>query len=122
MHGWSLISGIINFLILAGVLYLFGRKLVGKMLSGRTERIVNDLNRSEEAKKNAAILRGTLGHADEQIRQQEEQIRAEATASARAESEKRGEDPWYHRSFGKKAQGTFRRSKTARCARPCDRS
>jgi len=92
MHGWSLISGIINFLILAGVLYLFGRKLVGKMLSGRTERIVNDLNRSEEAKKNAVILRGTLGHADEQIRQQEEQIRAEATASARAESEKRGEE------------------------------
>ena len=92
MHGWSLISGIINFLILAGVLYLLGRKLVGKMLSGRTERIVNDLNRSEEAKKNAAILRGTLGHADEQIRQQEEQIRAEATASARAESEKRGEE------------------------------
>jgi len=92
MHGWSLISGIINFLILAGVLYLLGRKLVGKMLSGRTERIVNDLNRSEEAKKNAVILRGTLGHADEQIRQQEEQIRAEATASARAESEKRGEE------------------------------
>ena len=92
MHGWSLISGIINFLILAGVLYLLGRKIVGKMLNGRTERIINDLNRSEEAKKNAAILRGTLGHADEQIRQQEEQIRAEATASARAESEKRGEE------------------------------
>ena len=92
MHGWSLISGIINFLILAGVLYLLGRKIVGKMLNGRTERIINDLNRSEEAKKNAVILRGTLGHADEQIRQQEEQIRAEATASARAESEKRGEE------------------------------
>ena len=92
MHGWSLITGIINFLILAGVLYLFGKKLVGKMLSGRTERIVKDLQRAEEARHNAEALRGASGHADEQIRQQDAQILAEAEDSARAESARRGED------------------------------
>ena len=92
MHGWSLIAGIINFLILAGVLYLFGKKLVGKMLSGRTERIVNDLRRADEARHNAEMLRGSLGHADEQIRQQDAQILSEAEDTARAESARRGED------------------------------
>ena len=47
MSGWTILYGIINFLILAGVLFLVGRKLVAKMLRDRRQKIENNLRRSE---------------------------------------------------------------------------
>ena len=77
MSGWTILYGLINFAILAGALYLIGRKLVAKMITGRREQVENDLRRSEEAKVNAVKLRRELEGSDERFAAQAERIRAD---------------------------------------------
>ena len=43
MSGWTILYGIINFAILATALYFIGRKMVANMISGRREKIVQEL-------------------------------------------------------------------------------
>ena len=80
MSGWTILYGIINFLILAGALFLIGRKMVAKMIASRRERIENDLRRSEEARENAVRLRKDLTHSGERREAQAEEIRRETEA------------------------------------------
>ena len=80
MSGWTILYGIINFLILAGALFLIGRKMVAKMIASRRERIENDLRRSEEARVNAVRLREDLTHSGERREAQAEEIRRETEA------------------------------------------
>ena len=60
MHGWTILYGIINFAILAAALYFIGRKMVANMISGRREKIVQELQSAEDAKVRAAELREDL--------------------------------------------------------------
>lgn len=57
MHGLEILYMVLNFVILAGALWLFGRKLVKKMFVGRRERIAQDLQDSQQAKEQAEALR-----------------------------------------------------------------
>ena len=77
MSGWTILYGIINFAILAAGLYFVGRKLVAKMISGRRDRIENDLQRSEEAKKHAVVLREDLKKAPQRHEAQAAELRRE---------------------------------------------
>ena len=44
MGGWNLLYGILNFLILAAVIYFAGRKIIIKMFRDRRDRVVKELN------------------------------------------------------------------------------
>ena len=56
MSGWSLVYNLINFAILAGVLFLVGRKLVVKALKSHRETIESDLKQSAESLEKAGAL------------------------------------------------------------------
>ena len=75
MHGWTILYGIINFAILAAALYFIGRKLVKNMISGRREKIVQELQSAEDAKLRAAELRESLKDSDQRREAQAEEIR-----------------------------------------------
>ena len=75
MHGWTILYGIINFTILAAALYFIGRKLVKNMISGRREKIVQELQSAEDAKLRAAELRESLKDSDQRREAQAEEIR-----------------------------------------------
>ncbi len=75
MHGWTILYGIINFAILAAALYFIGRKLVKNMISGRREKIVQELQSAEDAKVRAAELRESLKDSDQRREAQAEEIR-----------------------------------------------
>ena len=88
MSGWTILYGIINFLILAGALFLIGRKMVAGMIRSRREQIENDLQRSADAKEHAKALREDLKHSGRRLDEQTEQIRRETEARLQ---EQRGE-------------------------------
>ena len=54
MGGWNICYGLLNFAILAAILYFFGRKLVVNMFKTRRDRIAGDLERARQAEENAA--------------------------------------------------------------------
>ncbi len=56
MSGWNIFYGLLNFAILAAVLFFIGKKLVPKMLGGRQDQIKGDLERSAAASENAGKL------------------------------------------------------------------
>ena len=80
MSGWTILYGLINFVILAGVLYLIGRKLVAKMISGRREKIEQDLQSAEDAKQRAVGLREDLKNSGRRREAQAEEIRRDTEA------------------------------------------
>ena len=88
MSGWTILYGIINFLLLAGALFLIGRKMVAGMIRSRREQIENDLQRSADAKEHAKALREDLKHSGRRLDEQTEQIRRETEARLQ---EQRGE-------------------------------
>ena len=89
MHGWTILYGIINFAILAAVLYFIGRKLVKNMISSRREKIVQELQNAEDAKLRAVELRESLKDSDQRREAQAEEIRR---GLAMRLEETRGED------------------------------
>ena len=64
MSGWNIFSGLLNFAILAGVLFFIGKKLVPKMLGGRQDQIKGDLERSAAASENAGKLLDGINDAN----------------------------------------------------------
>ena len=80
MSGWTILYGLINFVILAGVLYLIGRKLVAKMISGRREKIEQALQSAEDAKQRAVGLREDLKNSGRRREAQAEEIRRDTEA------------------------------------------
>ena len=77
MSGWTILYGIINFAILAGALYLIGRKLVVNMIRSRREKIEHDLQSAQEARETAASLRESLRDGDRRREAQTEELRRE---------------------------------------------
>ena len=53
MSGWNIFYGLINFAILAGVLWLLGRKSAVKIFRGHREQVTRDLAASEAAAQNS---------------------------------------------------------------------
>ena len=86
MHGWTLLYGVINFLILAGALYLIGRKLVKKMIDGRSEKIRDDLQRAEQGHQRADELRQNMEDTDQALQRQAREILSQADEDAKARS------------------------------------
>ena len=56
MSGWNIFYGLINFAILAGALFLIGRKIVKGMLQKHRDEVAGGLEQSEQAAKNAVEL------------------------------------------------------------------
>ena len=56
MSGWNIFYGLINFAILAGALFLIGRKIVKGMLQQHRDEVAGGLEQSEQAAKNAVEL------------------------------------------------------------------
>ncbi len=80
MHGWTILYGLINFLILAGVLFLIGRKLVARMIRERRETIESELRGAEQAKRNAVALRRDLKQSAQRHEAQAAELRRENEA------------------------------------------
>jgi len=87
MHGWTLLYGIINFLILAAALFLIGRKLVTGMLRARSEKIREDLEKAEQSRQKADELRRNMEDTDLARERQDREIRDRAGEDARTRSE-----------------------------------
>ena len=63
MGGWNIFYGLLNFAILAAVLYFAGRKIVVRMFTSRRDKIAGDLERSRQARENAAALHSSMGES-----------------------------------------------------------
>ena len=89
MSGWNLIYGLINFAILAGGLFLIGRKIVKNMFAKHRDEVVRGLADSEAAAKNAVVLHAQLGEkiaagaeaADRILREAEDEVRRKGEAA-----------------------------------------
>ena len=84
MSGWNIIYGLINFLILAGGLYLVGRKIVAKLFKGHQKEVADALEGADAAELKAGELQRELplrrARDDEAI----EALRREGEAAAQA--------------------------------------
>ena len=83
MSGWNIVYGLINFAILAGGLFLVGRKIVRNMLEKHRDEVQKGLTDSEQAAENAEKLMRELPEKDEQGRKAVERIAQEAEEAAR---------------------------------------
>ncbi len=85
MGGWNIWWALANFAVLAVLLYLFGRKIVVNMYSGRRQKIAGEMERAQAAEENAKVLEGNAARLDESG---EEECRAILTwAEEQAEQE-----------------------------------
>ena len=107
MHGWTILYGIINFAILATALYFIGRKMVANMISGRREKIVQELQSAEDAKVRAAELRESLKGSAQRREVQAEEIRRDLETRL---AETRGEDRERDREARSDIENQARRS------------
>ena len=64
MSGWNILYGLINFVILAGGLFLVGRKIVRNMLEKHRDEVQKGLEDSEQAAENAGKLLQELPEKD----------------------------------------------------------
>ena len=83
MSGWNIVYGLINFVILAGGLFLVGRKIVRNMLEKHRDEVQKGLADSEQAAENAEKLLRELPEKDEQGRKAVALIGQEAEEAAR---------------------------------------
>ena len=83
MSGWNIVYGLINFAILAGGLFLVGRKIVRNMLEKHRDEVQKGLTDSEQAADNAEKLMRELPEKDEQGRKAVARIAQEAEEAAR---------------------------------------
>ena len=86
MGGWNIFYGLLNFAILAAILYFAGRKMVVKMFKGRRDRIAGDLERAQQARENAAALQDDLNASGAEAEKLRRQIISDAEDRARENS------------------------------------
>ena len=86
MGGWNIFYGLLNFAILAAILYFVGRKMVVKMFKGRRDRIAGDLERAQQARENAAALQDDLNASGAEAEKLRRQIISDAEDRARENS------------------------------------
>ena len=92
MGGWSLVYNLINFAILAAVLYFFGRKIVAKSYRDHRSRIQNGLEQSAASLENAGTLRGDLEKAKASGEKERAEILAAAESAAADNSRRAGQE------------------------------
>ena len=83
MSGWNILYGLINFVILAGGLFLVGRKIVRNMLEKHRDEVQKGLEDSEQAAENAGRLLQELPEKDARGREAVARIAEEAEEAAR---------------------------------------
>ena len=86
MGGWNIFYGLLNFAILAAVLYFAGRKIVVRMFTSRRDKIAGDLERSRQARENAAALHSSMGESGEEAEKLCTQMLRDAENRARENS------------------------------------
>ena len=86
--GYSLIYAIINFAILAGALYIIGRKLVPGIFDSHRQKIQDGLRAGEEAAENAKTLLASLDASNAAAEQECDEIRRNAEMTAEAEKQR----------------------------------
>ena len=86
MGGWNIFYGLLNFAILAAILYFAGRKMVVKMFKGRRDRLAGDLERAQQARENAAALQDDLNASGAEAEKLRRQIISDAEDRARENS------------------------------------
>ena len=86
MGGWNIFYGLLNFAILAAILYFAGRKIVVKMFKTRRDRIAGELERARQASENAAALQDDLNASGAETEKLCEQIISDAESRARENS------------------------------------
>ena len=86
MGGWNIFYGLLNFAVLAAILYFAGRKMVIKMFKGRRDRIAGDLERAQQARENAAALQDDLNASGAEAEKLRQQIISDAEDRARENS------------------------------------
>ena len=84
MSGWNIFYGLLNFAILAAVLFFIGKKLVPKMLGGRQDQIKGDLERSAAASENAGKLLDGITDANAEGDRERAEILDAARTAAKA--------------------------------------
>ena len=92
MSGWNILYGLINFAILAGGLFLVGKKIVLNMFRKHRDEVREGLEDSERAAENAEKLLQELPEREARGREALEQIGQEsekAVRAAREEAEER---------------------------------
>ena len=87
MGGWNLLYGILNFLILAAVIYFAGRKIIIKMFTDRRDRVVEELNHSRQALESAEELRVSVDQKTERSVEECNAILREAETKAEENSQ-----------------------------------
>ncbi len=85
---YTLLYGIINFAILAAVLFFIGRKLVPKIFGGRRNQLTESLDAADQAQKNAEELLAEIETANALAGQECDDILKEAQETAAEEKEK----------------------------------
>ena len=86
MGGWNIFYGLLNFAVLAAVLYFVGRKIVVKMFRTRRDRIAEELKRAEQARQNAAAMQDSLSGSGAEAEALSGQIIRDAEDRARENS------------------------------------
>ncbi len=82
MGGWNIIYALINFVILAVVLYLFGKKIVIKMYRDHRDRIAAGLDQAKNADGEAEKIFSDIASAEEKSAGERERMIGEAHAAA----------------------------------------
>ena len=82
MGGWNIIYALINFVILAVVLYLFGKKIVIKMYRDHRDRIAAGLDQAKNADGVAEKIFSDIASAEEKSAGERESMIGEAHAAA----------------------------------------
>ena len=82
MGGWNIIYALINFVILAVVLYLFGKKIVIKMYRDHRDRIAAGLDQAKSADGEAEKIFSDIASAEEKSAGERESMIGEAHAAA----------------------------------------
>ena len=82
MGGWNIIYALINFVILAVVLYLFGKKIAIKMYRDHRDRIAAGLDQAKNADGEAEKIYSDIASAEEKSAGERESMIGEAHAAA----------------------------------------
>jgi F-type H+-transporting ATPase subunit b len=80
-------TNLINLSIIIGVLFYFGRKVLGNILGERRSRIEEEIREAEKRQKDAAAALADAQQKLAQAQAEAERIRAEAETSAKTASE-----------------------------------
>ena len=85
---YTLLYGLINFIILAAVLFFIGRKMIPGIFAGRRKQITDALNEAEQAQENAKELRAGIETANRRAEEERAGILREAQEAADQEKKK----------------------------------